>query len=96
MPALAMGLGWAGYTLGLWGYCLVRGYDVTLFELIDFRHVPTWASITASKAPASGSLTSVSITTGVVVSIFRVAGVASSVSFGVQTKKKEALSIIGD
>ena len=51
MPALAMGLGWLGYTLGLWGYCLVRGYNVTLLELVDFRNVPTWASISASQIP---------------------------------------------
>jgi len=28
MIALGVGTLWAGYTIGLWGYCLVRGYDV--------------------------------------------------------------------
>jgi hypothetical protein len=26
--AVAMGIVWAGYSVGIWGYCLVRGYDV--------------------------------------------------------------------
>jgi hypothetical protein len=28
MIAIGVGTLWAGYTIGLWGYCLVRGYDV--------------------------------------------------------------------
>lgn len=29
MIAIGLGLAWAGYAAGIWGYCLVRGYDVT-------------------------------------------------------------------
>lgn len=28
MTAVALGICWAGYTLSMWGYCLVKGYDV--------------------------------------------------------------------
>ena len=28
MMAVAIGVAWAGYAVGIWGYCLVRGYDV--------------------------------------------------------------------
>jgi hypothetical protein len=27
--AIGMGLVFAGYAVGIWGYCLVRGYDVS-------------------------------------------------------------------
>lgn len=29
-----MGLMWGGYTLILWGYCKLQGYDVSLTELV--------------------------------------------------------------
>lgn len=29
MVAIGMGLVFAGYAAGMWGYCLVRGYDVS-------------------------------------------------------------------
>lgn len=51
MPALAMGIGFLGYSIGLWGYCLDRGYNVTLWSLLSPRHPPTWASIRASQIP---------------------------------------------
>jgi len=39
MIAVAVGgVTFAGYTLGIWGYCLVRGYDVTFSALFH----PTW------------------------------------------------------
>lgn len=53
MPAIAMGLGWLGYSLGLWGYCLVRGYDVTLWSLMSPLHPPSWPSIRNSAIPPS-------------------------------------------
>jgi|GEM_PF-5488903 len=28
MAAIGMGLMWAGYFLGFWGYTLVKGYDI--------------------------------------------------------------------
>ena len=42
MPAIGFGLAWAGYTLGLWGWCLLRGYDVTLGELANPVHILNW------------------------------------------------------
>ena len=30
MVAVAFGITWGGYTLTLWGYCLIKGYDITL------------------------------------------------------------------
>lgn len=39
MIAVGVGLVWAGYSFGLWGYCLIRGYDVTLTELVNPVHV---------------------------------------------------------
>jgi hypothetical protein len=33
MVPIGMALAWAGYTLGMWGYCLVRGYNVTFMQL---------------------------------------------------------------
>lgn len=38
MVAIAIGLGWVSYTGGLWGYCLLRGYNVTFRQLLS----PTW------------------------------------------------------
>jgi hypothetical protein len=35
MPAIAMGLIWGGYTAGLYGYCLVRGYDISFRQLVS-------------------------------------------------------------
>jgi hypothetical protein len=33
-----MGIVWLGYSLGLWGYCLVRGIDVKLSQLVNPVH----------------------------------------------------------
>jgi hypothetical protein len=33
MIAIGLGLAWAGYTVFMWGYCLVRDYDVTVPDL---------------------------------------------------------------
>jgi len=44
MIALAFGLVWVGYSYGLYGYCLVRGYDVKLLELMNPVHVFAWPS----------------------------------------------------
>lgn len=40
MVAIGMALVWGGYTIGIWGYCLVNGYDVTFSSL--FR--TSWVS----------------------------------------------------
>jgi hypothetical protein len=45
MVAIGMALIWGGYYLGLWGYCLVNGYDVTFTSLAGTK----WTS-----APQSG------------------------------------------
>lgn len=33
VTAIAIGIIFAAYTIGLWGYCLVRGYDVPMKSL---------------------------------------------------------------
>lgn len=33
MAGLGMALAYLGYSFGLWGYCLVKGYNVTLKDL---------------------------------------------------------------
>jgi hypothetical protein len=40
--AIGFGLAWLGYSYGLYGYCLVRGYDVRLSDLINPVHPYTW------------------------------------------------------
>src|SRR5580698_840440 len=44
MPAIAMGLIWGGYTVTVWGYCLVRGYNVTLAQLANPRTIYKWSA----------------------------------------------------
>ena len=43
MIAVAMALGWASYTLILWGYCLVKGYNIGVVQLVNPVHVYTGA-----------------------------------------------------
>lgn len=38
MIAVAMALGWASYTLILWGYCLIKGYNVSVVQLTNPSH----------------------------------------------------------
>ena len=38
MLAVGMLLTWAGYSVTLWGWCLIRGYDVTLGQLMSPTH----------------------------------------------------------
>jgi hypothetical protein len=38
MLPVGMILVWAGYSVGLWGWCLIRGYDVTLGQLMSPAH----------------------------------------------------------
>lgn len=40
MVAIGMALVWGGYAIGIWGYCLVNGYDVTFGSLFGTK----WAS----------------------------------------------------
>ena len=39
MVAIGMALIWGGYTIGIWGYCLVNGYDVTFTSLFGTKWV---------------------------------------------------------
>ena len=53
MIALGLGVVWAGYYLFLYGYCLVKGYNVPLTSMMH----STWPGATATAtapAPASG------------------------------------------
>jgi len=34
MIAIGLGAAWVSYTVGLYGYCLVRGYNVRLRDLL--------------------------------------------------------------
>jgi hypothetical protein len=51
MPALAIGVIWLGYSITLWGYCLVRGYNVTFTELVNPVHPVDWKTATGSTVP---------------------------------------------
>lgn len=65
-----------GYTLSLWGYCLVKGYDISFGELINPMHVFTWPAkppmipdtqVTpggTSNAPSTTAAAGISTTTG--------------------------------
>lgn len=53
MPAIAFGVIWAGYSVGLWGWCLLRGYDVTFGQLIDPRTILDWKTATGRQIPSS-------------------------------------------
>jgi len=37
MIPIGVATAFAGYTLGLWGFCLVRGYDVSFVQLFKGR-----------------------------------------------------------
>jgi hypothetical protein len=50
MPAIGMGLAWAGYTGMLWAYCLIRGYDVTLGQLVNPVHQLNWKTARLCRA----------------------------------------------
>lgn len=53
MIPIGLGMVWAGYTLGIWGYCLVRGYDVTFMQLFK----PVWPGTGKQAAPAPAPAT---------------------------------------
>jgi hypothetical protein len=52
MPAIAMGLLWAGYAGIIWGYSLLRGYNIGLGEIVNPLH-PFTGSL--SSAGAAGN-----------------------------------------
>lgn len=41
MVAIGMALVWAGYTAGIWGFCLIRGYDVSFANVF----APRWPGV---------------------------------------------------
>lgn len=52
MVPIGVAMVWGAYTVGLWGYCLVRGYDVTFMQLFKGQ----WpAGSSSSKGTSSGS-----------------------------------------
>lgn len=47
MAAIGIGLMWVGYTVGLYGYCLLRGYNVTPKDLFS----QSWPTSNKAAAP---------------------------------------------
>lgn len=47
MVAIAIGLVWAGYTGALYGYCLLRGYNITPRQLLS----PSWPPLKGKQPP---------------------------------------------
>lgn len=48
MVAIGIGLVFLAYAVGMWGYCLVRGYDVTFTQVFTSR----WSGTTATAQAA--------------------------------------------
>ena len=57
MVIIGMVLLWSGYSLGLWGYCLVNGYDVSFGSLFH-SDWPAGGSKTGAPAPSGPGITS--------------------------------------
>jgi hypothetical protein len=38
MAAIGFGMLWAGYAVSMWGYTLIRGYNVTFGQLVNPVH----------------------------------------------------------
>jgi len=34
VPAIGFGLLWSGYTLLFWGFCQIKGYDISIKEIV--------------------------------------------------------------
>lgn len=56
MAALGIGLVWISYTVGLYGYCLFRGYDITPKELLSSSWPPGKFDAKAAGAAAGKAL----------------------------------------
>ena len=57
MPAIGMGMLWGGYTLILWGYCQLQGYDVSIAELVMPGHFKgKWPPALIVDSPAGDPL----------------------------------------
>lgn len=53
MVAIGMGLVFAAYAAGMYGYCLVRGYNVTFAELFGSKWPQNATASTASATTAA-------------------------------------------
>jgi hypothetical protein len=53
MVAIAVGLVWVSYTGTLYGYCLVRGYNITPKQLLSTKWPP--GKPTTKSGPQGGS-----------------------------------------
>jgi hypothetical protein len=49
MVAIGMALVFSAYAVGMWGYCLVRGYDVTFAQVFTSR----WSGTAAAAKKAA-------------------------------------------
>ena len=49
MIVVGMALAWAGYTVGFYGFCLVKGYDVSFVQLVSPKgwYSGPWPPVTA-------------------------------------------------
>lgn len=50
MTGIGMGLMFGAYTLGIWGYCLIRGYNVPFTSMFG----QTWPGTQVSTTAPSG------------------------------------------
>lgn len=55
MAGIGVGLAWLAYTVGLYGYCLFRGYNITPKQLLSTTWPP--AKTTTSSTGGTGSVT---------------------------------------
>lgn len=49
MVGVGLGLVWAGYTAALYGYCLIRGYNVSPKQMFT----TWWPPVSPDKSPAA-------------------------------------------
>lgn len=47
MGTIGIALVWGGYTLTLWGWCLITGRNVSMAQLLSFT---TWPPVSPSAA----------------------------------------------
>ena len=51
MGAVAIAVLWAGYAIGMWGYCTIRGYCITPADVVDPRLPSRAVHWTGSEVP---------------------------------------------
>ena len=52
MVAVGVGTIWIGYYIAVYGYCLIRGYDVSFADLMH----STWPGAQVSNTPTPGQV----------------------------------------